>query len=80
MENMETKNLSNILQTSGNSNENTSLQDIPGLPLNTLSDLDAFNQKLSEDEIFCNNVVSKQYISTYMAIYRTYVFGIFGCY
>jgi len=68
MENLETKNLSNILQTSRNNNENTYLQDIPGLPLNTISDLNAFNQKLSEDEIFCNNVVSKQYIPIWLYI------------
>lgn len=52
-------------------NNNENLKDISGLPLNTISDLNEFNQKLSEDEIFCNNVVSKQYI--YMAIYNIYI-------
>jgi len=62
MENLETQNLSNILQTANN-NENTYLQHIPGLPLNTISDLNAFNQKLSGDKIFCNNVVPKYNLS-----------------
>jgi len=63
MENLESQNLSNI-QTAANNNENIFLQDIS---LNTISDLNEFNQKLTEDQIFCNNVVpNKQYI--YMAL------------
>uniref|UniRef100_A0A2S2NE02 DUF4806 domain-containing protein n=1 Tax=Schizaphis graminum TaxID=13262 RepID=A0A2S2NE02_SCHGA len=27
--------------------------------MNTISDLNAFNQKLSEDEIFCHNVINQ---------------------
>lgn len=62
MDNLESQNLSNIILHTNNNENNTYLKnDIPGLPMNTISDLNAFNQKLSEDEIFCNNVVSKQY-------------------
>lgn len=61
MENLETQNLSNtILQTNNNENNTYLKSFIPDLPImNAILDLNAFNQKLSEDEIFCNNVVSK---------------------
>ncbi|CAI6361379.1 unnamed protein product [Macrosiphum euphorbiae] len=61
MENLETQNLSNM-QTAANNNENTYYsQDISGLPLNTISDLNEyeFNQKLSDDETFRNNLINQ---------------------
>ncbi|XP_050066309.1 uncharacterized protein LOC114120255 [Aphis gossypii] len=60
MDNLESQNLSNIILHTNNNENNTYLKnDIPGLPMNTISDLNAFNQKLSEDEIFCNNVINQ---------------------
>ncbi|CAI6375678.1 unnamed protein product [Macrosiphum euphorbiae] len=48
------------MQTAANNNENTYYsQDISGLPLNTISDLNEFNQKLSEDETFRNNLINQ---------------------
>lgn len=44
MENLETQNISNMQTAAANNNEN--LKDISGLPLNTISDLNEFNQKI----------------------------------
>jgi len=60
MENVETQNLSNIILQNNNNENNTYLKRLYTWlysDMNTISDLNAFNQKYSEDELFCNNVV-----------------------
>ncbi|XP_060837790.1 uncharacterized protein LOC132919890, partial [Rhopalosiphum padi] len=62
MENVETQNLSNIILQNNNNENNTYLKRLYTWlysDMNTISDLNAFNQKYSEDELFCNNVINR---------------------
>lgn len=47
-----------------NNNDNTTmstLKDVSGLPLNTIIQLNSFNEKISADEVFRSNLVRKSY-------------------